>query len=186
MGCIPEPFALAAKGDKEAFSAIVREYESAVYNYALSICHHAEDAFDISQDSFLKLWRSLPKYRGECSPKTWILGIVRHTAIDCMRAKKRRLADALYTDDGQSLEIPDAEADPAKDYEKKERAALVHAAIRSLPPELAETLYLREFEDFSYDEIARILKIRTGTVKSRISRARDGIKKYLEERNFSP
>lgn len=186
MKQVPEQFALAAKGDEDAFSAIVREYESAVYNYALSLCHHTEDAFDISQDSFLKLWRSLPKYRGRCSPKTWILGIVRNTAIDYFRAKKHRHVAPLYHEDGQALEIPDPEADPALAYEKKDRALQIRAALRSLPKELAETLYLREFEGFSYEEIAKILGVRVGTVKSRISRARDGVKKYLEERNFSP
>lgn len=189
MSKLPERFILAAKGDEAAFSDIVREYEAVIYRYALSLCKNEEDAFDISQEAFLKLWKSLPRFKGDCSPKTWIMHIARNVAIDFLRTKSRERVLPLYTDgkEGElTLEIPDdtADANPALAYEKKERAALVREALRSLPRDLAETLYLREFEGFSYDEIARVLGVRVGTVKSRISRARDGVKEFLEKRNF--
>lgn len=186
MPKLPEQFALAAKGDEGAFSGIVREYESAVYRYALSFCKNEEDAFDISQEAFLKLWKTLPRFKGNCSPKTWIMGIVRSVAIDFLRAKRPRDTLSLYADGELPIEIPDDSdgANPQKAYEQKERAALVRAAVSSLPHELAETLYLREFENLSYEEIARVLVVRVGTVKSRISRARDGVKEFLEKRNF--
>ncbi len=189
MAMLPERFALAAKGDENAFSDIVREYEKAVYGYALSFCKNTEDAFDISQDAFLKLWRTLPKYKGNCSPKTWIMGIVRTVAIDFLRAKYKRSTLPLY---GENEELPfdhpdeSIEANPAMAYEQKERERLVRLAMASLPPDLKETLYLREMEGLAYDEIAKILGVREGTVKSRISRARDGIKEFLKSRNFSP
>lgn len=184
MSKLPEQFALAAKGDEAAFSSIVREYEAAVYRYALSFCQNQEDAFDISQEAFLKLWKTLPRFKGNCSPKTWIMGIVRSVAIDFLRAKRPTLS--LYADGELPIEIPDDSdgADPQRAYERKERAALVRAAVASLPRDLAETLYLREFEELSYEEIARILGVRVGTIKSRISRARDGVKEFLEKRNF--
>lgn len=189
MPKLPECFALAAKGDEAAFSDIVREYESAVYRYALSFCKNTEDAFDISQEAFLKLWKTLPRFKGDCSPKTWIMSIVRSVAIDFLRAKYKRAALPLYDDkNGETAAInlpdPSENANPALAYEKKEREALVRAAIASLPHDLAETLYLREFEELSYDEISKVLGVRVGTVKSRISRARDGVKDFLEKRNF--
>lgn len=186
MPKLPEQFALAAKGDEAAFSDIVREYESAVYRYALSFCKNAEDAFDISQEAFIKLWKTLPRFKGNCSPRTWIMGIVRSVAIDFLRAKRPRDTLSFYADGEFPIEIPDEseEANPQRAYEKKERAALVRAAVASLPRELSETLYLREFENLSYEEIAHVLGVRVGTVKSRISRARDGVKEFLEKRNF--
>lgn len=189
MPKLPKHFALAAKGDEVAFSDIVREYESAVYHYALSLCKNEEDAFDVSQDAFLKLWKTLPRFKGDCSPKTWIMSIVRSVAIDFLRVKYKRATLPLYdAGNGESvaLDLPDtdANANPATAYEKKEREALVHTAIASLPRDLAETLYLREFERLSYDEISKVLGVRIGTVKSRISRARDGVKEFLEKRNF--
>ena len=189
MPKLPEQFALAAKGDEAAFSSIVREYETAVYRYALSFCKNQEDAFDISQEAFLKLWKTLPRFKGNCSPKTWIMGIVRSVAIDFLRAKRPRDTLPLYADgkDGElPLDLPDESesANPQRACEQKERAALVRAAVASLPRDLAETLYLREFEELSYEEIARILGVRVGTIKSRISRARDGVKEFLEKRNF--
>ncbi len=189
MAILPKAFALAAKGDENAFSDIVREYENAVYGYALSFCKNTEDAFDISQEVFLKLWRTLPKYRGNCSPKTWVMSIVRTVAIDFLRAKYRRTALPLYGENEElSFDPPDdsANANPSLAYEKKEREALVRLALASLPHDLRETLYLREMEGLSYEEIAKILDVRVGTVKSRISRARDGIKEFLKSRNFSP
>ncbi len=188
MERIPDTFARAAKGDEDAFSDIVREYENAVYGYALSFCKHTEDAFDISQEAFLKLWRTLPKFKGNCSPKTWIMGIVRTVAIDFLRAKSKRVHLPLYTETDTPVELPDPDpaSDPRAAYEEKERAAMVKEAMDSLPSELAETLYLREMEGLSYDEIARVLGVRVGTVKSRISRAREGVKVFLKKRNFSP
>ncbi len=181
---LPERFALAAKGDETAFSDIVREYEKAVYGYALSFCKNTEDAFDISQEAFLKLWRTLPKFRGNCSPKTWIMGIVRTVAIDFLRAKYKRTTldeDTLFNKSDESIE-----ANPTAAYEQKERESLVRLAIASLPPDLRETLYLREMEGLSYREIAKVLGVREGTIKSRISRARDGVKDFLKSRNFCP
>lgn len=189
MSKLPERFALAAKGDEAAFSDIVREYESVVFRYALSFCKNEEDAFDISQEAFLKLWKNLPRFKGDCSPKTWIMSITRSVAIDFLRAKRRGISLPLYAEGNEgelTLEIPDdsVDANPALAYEKKEREDLVRMAVAALPNDLAETLYLREFEGLSYDEIARVLGVRVGTVKSRISRARDGVKEFLEKRNF--
>lgn len=189
MSKLPERFSLAAKGDEAAFSDIVREYESAVFRYALSFCKNEEDAFDISQEAFLKLWKTIPRFKGDCSPKTWIMNITRSVAIDFLRTKRRGASLPLYAEGNEgelALDFPDdsADANPALAYEKKERAALVRAAVNALPRDLAETLYLREFEGLSYDEIARVMGVRVGTVKSRISRARDGVKEFLEKRNF--
>ena len=134
MPKLPEQFALAAKGDEAAFSDIVREYESAVYRYALSFCKNAEDAFDISQEVFIKLSKTLPRFKGNCSPRTWIMGIVRSVAIDFLRARYKHETLPLYVEGSEGelpVEITDEseEANPQRAYEKKERAALVRAAV---------------------------------------------------------
>ena len=181
----------AKKGDETAFSELVRETEASVYRYLYTLIKNREDALDLSQETYLKLWRTLGSYRGDCSPTTWILRIAKNTAIDHLR-KTAKTGDTLplaHTDkDGNetSFDLPDTDVDanPEQALARMQTRAAVRKAILSLPEEQRDVIVLREFEGLSYEEIAARLSLEIGTVKSRLSRARHAIKDFLISGNF--
>ena len=176
----------AAAGSEQAFSEIVRLYEKSVYNSALYIAKNREDALDISQEVFIKLWRTLPSFRGDASLKTWVATITRTCAIDYIRERNKKQTFSLSDEEEKEVEIPDnsEETNPEKAYEKNELIQGIRQAVNSLPEPLRETLVLREFHNLSYAEIAGLLMISEGTVKSRISRGREQLKEILKSGNF--
>lgn len=178
---------LAKLGDEQAFEEIVRLYEKSVYNSALYIAKNREDAFDISQEVFLKLWRTLPSYRGDASLKTWVATVTRNCAIDFVRSRNLKQTSSLTCeDDEKEIDVADDDtaSNPQKSFEQKERAEAVRKAVKALPEPIREALILREFHGLSYAEISGVLKISEGTVKSRISRGREQIKDFLKNGNF--
>lgn len=191
----PELLALisrAADGDEVAFSTLLERYERLVYNLAFQYTQNRDDAADVVQDTFLKLWRTLPSFRGESSFSTWLFRITQNCALDHLRrrAGNRTLSLTYDSDesdeDGRERELVDerVEHDPAANLERNERAKAVRAAIASLHAEHREVLVLREMEGLSYTHIAEMLGLELGTVKSRINRARIQVKEFLESRNF--
>ena len=177
----------AKAGDDKAFSEIVKLYQNAVYNSALYIAKNRDDALDISQEAFLKLWRTLGTFRGDTSLKSWIARITRTCAIDYIRQRNQKTASPLTIDDeGKEADIPDLDSssNPQKEYERKESIAAVRQAVASLPEPIKEAIILREFHNLSYADIAATLGISEGTVKSRISRGREQIKNFLKNGNF--
>ena len=177
-------------GDKEAFGRLVEKYERLVYNISYQIIGSAEDAFDISQETFIKAYKSLGTFRGDCKFSTWLYKICNNTANDFIRSKKRKHTVSLtvYDDDdvqdGQ-LDIADNETDrPEAKLEKKERQKLVREAIAALSEDHRTVVVLRDIEGYSYDEISEILNLEIGTVKSRLNRARQSIKEFLLKRNI--
>lgn len=180
----------AKKGDETAFSLLVKQTETTLYRYLYSLVGNREDALDLSQETYLKLWRTLAAFKGDCSPTTYLLRIAKNCAIDHLRKKgKEPILSLSCTDrDGneQELPLPDlsAEADPQKAFEREETRAAVREAILTLNEDQQSVLLLREFEGLSYDEIAARLSVEVGTVKSRLNRARHAIKDFLIERNF--
>jgi RNA polymerase sigma-70 factor (ECF subfamily) len=180
----------AAGGDETAFSEIVRYFEKTVYNIAMQAVKNRDDALDVSQDVFLKLWRTLGSYRGECSVSSWVIKIARNTALDLIRRRTSHPTDSLSVEDedGETTErdIPSSggEDDPVAAYERQERINIVRAAIDSLSEEHKEIILLRDINGLSYTEIAEILGIEEGTVKSRLNRARNSLKEILLKRNI--
>lgn len=163
-------------GHTDAFEDIVRAYEKNVYNIALRLCGDREDALDIAQESFLKAYRSLHLFRGEGRFSVWLYRIVSNTALDYLRARSRRAEDSLTVEDadGESSEreIADLSAAPEALLERKLTRQAVQRCLLRLPEDQRKILLLREIEGFSYEEIGRILSLESGTVKSRIFRAR--------------
>lgn len=183
----------AAAGSESAFSDIVRYFEKPVYNMAMQTVRNREDALDISQEVFLKLWRTLGSYRGECSVTSWIIRIARNTTLDLLRRRTTHPADSLtvaddeadQNDRGAVRDIPSGEEDdPVASYVRRERIEGVRRAISELSEEHREIIILRDIQGLSYAEIAEVLGIEAGTVKSRLFRARNSLKEILIKRNI--
>lgn len=180
-----------AEGDHAAFEAIVKQFEASVLAVALSVTGQRQDAEDAAQEAFVKIWRSADTFRGDGQSsgtvRVWVLQIARRAALDVVRKRKRRPVLPLVSDEGEAYDPPDEDvnANPAAAYMRGETVRTVREAIADLPSELRQILILRDIEGMAYGDIARVMGCREGTVKSRIFRAREKLKKILESRNFS-
>ena len=183
-----EESAIIAKvldGDADAFEPLVVAHQSFVYNIALKMLSNPDDAFDISQEAFIKAYRSLKDFKGESSFSSWLYRITANMCLDFMRRnKKRKAASIVYLDDEdelKELELPDARFDPVTELERKELRGAINNALNLLPEDQRSILLLRELNGMSYAEISEALKLEQGTVKSRLSRARARLAKILKE-----
>lgn len=178
----------AAEGDERAFEEILRTYEKQVYNLCLRMTNNADDAYDLSQESFIKVWRSLGDYQFQSSFSTWLYRLVRNTCIDHLRRQKRQKTVSLTVqsdeEEPEELLIPDLSPLPQDVVEEHERQTVIADAIARLPDDYREILQLRAGQELGYEEIAEILGIKVGTVKSRLARAREQLRKNLKDGNF--
>ena len=177
----------AQRGREDAFEELVRLYEKRVYHLALRMCGNAEDAYEIAQEAFLSVWKGLRFFRGESSFSTWLYRLTSNAAIDFLRRQRRQGADGPSLDDEDTfVEVADPSPSPHQQAETLElRQALVQG-LNTLSPEHRQVLLLRELQGLSYEEIAACLELDLGTVKSRIARAREKLRKYLlSSGNFS-
>ena len=174
----------AAHGDQAAFEEIVKAHEKNVYTLALRMSHNREDALDLSQEIFLRVYKALPGFKGEASFSTWLYRLSYNLCVDHIRKVKRRNELPLtvhYSDSTEEQEIdwPDARYNPESEWEKKELRESIALSMEKLTPEQRAILTFREIQGLSYDEIARTLKLSEGTVKSRLARAREALRKIL-------
>ena len=182
-----EEAAMIAKvldGDTDAFEPLVTANQSFVYNIALKMLSNPEDAFDVSQEAFVRAFRSLKNFKGESSFSSWLYRITANMCLDFMRKNKRRREAAIvYLDDNEmkELDLPDSRFDPRTELERAELRRAINEALDSLPDEQRSILLLRELNGMSYAEIAETLSLEDGTVKSRLSRARANLAKILKE-----
>jgi RNA polymerase sigma-70 factor (ECF subfamily) len=171
----------AQKGDDSAFEALVRTYEKKVYHLALRMCGNQEDAYEIAQEAFLSAWKGLTFFRGESSFSTWLYRLASNAAIDFLRREKRQSSpgDFSLDDEETYIEPPDPSPTPQQHAEATELRAALAEGLNKLSPEHRQVLLLRELQGLSYEEIADALDLDLGTVKSRIARAREKLRKYL-------
>jgi RNA polymerase sigma-70 factor (ECF subfamily) len=179
----------AKNGSLEAFSALMELYQGKVYNLALRMTGSAEDAADLCQETFINVWKGLPNFQGGSAFSTWLYRLTNNVCIDFIRReKKRRGQDVLsLNDDEKDFDelIPDETPGPQARLEEKERRAALERGLQKLSEEHRQVLLLREISGLSYTEIAAILGVEEGTVKSRIARARLSLRNILrEEGNF--
>ena len=170
-------------GDHEAFAQLVEVYEDKVYNLCLRMCSDREDARDLAQEAFLKAWRGLRFYKQEAAFSTWLYRLTSNVCIDYLRQKKRRSAVSFVTADeeGVQLDIPDPTPTPEQQVMDEQTKEQVANAMSQLEEEFRLVLTLRVVEELSYDEIAEIMELKVGTVKSRLARAREKLRKILLE-----
>lgn len=183
----------AGRGDAEAFEQLVRETEQLVYNLAWRAAGNEADAFDLSQEIYVKVWRALPRFRGDSAFTTWLYRVAQNTACDAARCAARRPSVSLTFpagdangDGGEEFDLPAPEETPEEEMLRRERAGEIRAALNALAEEYRTVLILRDIDGRSYIEISEILALEIGTVKSRLFRAREKLKNLLSERNIFP
>jgi RNA polymerase sigma-70 factor, ECF subfamily len=165
-------------GEAAAFNDIVLKYQDRIFNLCLYMLRDAGDAQDAAQDSFIKAYRALHDFSPDSSLYTWLYRIAMNTCLDSRRKRKQ-----MHIDSNSMLEnIPSQRPSPEKLYEAKEISEALRGALQKMPEKLRAAIVLREIEGLSYEEISDILDISSGTVKSRISRAREELRSLLRDK----
>lgn len=169
------------KGNEAAFEELVLKYQGRIYNLCKHTLGDADEAADAAQDAFIKAYGSLKNFRSESSFHTWLYRIAVNTCIDY---KRKPFFESFFknSDIGEEMVIkhPSDRPSPEKDYESKEIRLALQNALRKLSPKLRAVIVLKEIEGLSYERMAETLDVSIGTVKSRISRAREELKELLK------
>lgn len=161
------------RGNKEAFQVLVTEYQAAVLGFLYRLGNDADTAQDLAQETFLKAWLAIEKYGHRQKFKSWLLKIAYNTTIDFWR---RQRPDT----DLQQVSLRDEKVDPEEQVSRSQQVDMVQQAIQSLPEQSRAALILREYHQYSYQEIAQTLDIPVGTVMSRLNYARSILRKRLQ------
>ena len=178
------------QGDSEATERLILKYQNRIYNVILKICANADDAAELSQDTFVKVIENIDKFEGRSSFYTWLFRIaVNLTLSYCKRSVKLGLKSLDAEDDehGQQARrslkeilYDDSSSDPAAVAANKELCELVKQALMQLDDAQRAVVVLRDIEGMNYAQIAEILGVELGTVKSRLSRGRSNLKEIME------
>lgn len=172
----------AAAGDAAAFEQLVLKYQQPVYALALQMVCSPDDAQDLAQETFVKAWTGLETFRTDASFSAWLYRLAANTCRDFLRSQKRHpsLPLGVRMEDGtEELPFPDEAPLPEEQLIAAEERALLIAALGELAPEQQHLLALRAAKDLSYIELARELGLQEGTVKSRLGRAREALRKKM-------
>jgi RNA polymerase sigma factor (sigma-70 family) len=179
-----ELIAQALNGDQKAYRSLTERHQSSVYHIVYKIVRDSEVAADLVQETFMKAFSSLASYRSEYRFSTWLYKIAANCSIDYLRKKRINMLSLdreVETADGRlDFEVADYSFHPGRTLERKEQEFNIEEAITSLPEKYREVIIYRHKDDKSYEEIADLLGIPVGTVKARIFRARELLKKKLK------
>lgn len=177
----------AGQGDQDAFEQLVRAYEKRIFALTMRMCGNPEDAAEAAQEAFLAAWQGLRFFRGDASFSTWLYRLASNACVDLLRreGRHRSAAGPSLDDEELNLDVADTAPSPQEAAERAELRRQIEAGLAELSPEYRQVLVLREMHQLSYDEIADTLCLDVGTVKSRISRGRKRLRKFLlESGNF--
>ncbi len=174
----------AISGDQEAYSIILKRYRDAVFALVYRMVRNREEADDITQETFIRAFKALSRYTPKYAFSTWIFRIATNRCIDYLRKRKISIVpldQGIRTKTGElRREIADFSTRPDEIFFQKRRRISIEQAIGSLPPKYREVILLKHKQERSYEEIAHILNLPLGTVKVRIFRARELLKKKLK------
>ncbi|MCS7253896.1 MAG: sigma-70 family RNA polymerase sigma factor [Armatimonadota bacterium] len=181
---------LSCAGEREAFAILIRRYQDRIYSLVYRYVGNPEDALDLTQETFIKVFTKLGEFKGKSKFYTWLYRIAVNVCIDFRR---RQHISAVYWDDIKPVElnpfevdessehydVPDENGDPERRAIDSELRLRIREAVDALPEQLRVVLLLREYEDMSYEEIAKIIGCPVGTIKSRLFQAREMLKRML-------
>ena len=183
---IPRLVALARNGDEAAFGELMQAYHQRVYGVVLGVVRNPDDARDVAQQAWIKVWNKLDTFRGGSDFFTWVYRVATFMGLDHIRKRKRQREVEW---DGRDEGLPPAPVDaptravsrPDEEMRAAEVQAAFEEALEGLSPEHRTALVLREQEGLSYDEIARAMRCRRGTVMSRIFYARQSVRERMKD-----
>ncbi len=181
----------ALKGHERAYRELVRRYERPVFSLVYRMVRHRERAEDLTQETFVKALNALESYRPDYKFSSWIFKIANNAAIDQLRRKELETlsidgapdADSADTARESALQLRDAGESPLDELEARELGSAIERAIGQLRPEYRSCIILRHVEGYPYEEIAELLELPLGTVKTYIHRARNELKQILESQD---
>jgi RNA polymerase sigma-70 factor (ECF subfamily) len=179
-----------AQGDSSAWEEIVQRFHRRIYNICYRFAGSADDAQDLTQEVFIKVYRTVGSFDGEkASFNTWVTTVTRNLLVDHFRKTRNdRATDSIDATQGADEDGPtladrlasDGSENPHKHVESRERREMLQRALQQISPDLREAVILRDLQDMDYREIAQVLKVPEGTVKSRINRGRAELARLLQ------
>ncbi len=174
----------AKNGNPVAFEQLIADHQKRIFSIAYRIAGNQEDAADMTQEVLVKVFRNLKSFRGDSKFSTWLYRVATTPCLDEQKKRRRHTAysldEELETDEGSlATDLRDTGPTPEESAERKAVQQAIRIAIGKLKEEHKKVILLREVQGLSYEEIAKILKCSEGTVKSRINRARENLKKFL-------
>lgn len=168
----------ARRGDADAFRDLVDRSERQVYSLCLRMLSHREDAMDATQETYIKAWRYLKSFRGNAAFSTWLYRIATNVCIDALRRRRGALISVEQMNEaGRDV------AEPEDFSDRLLSAQVISRGLAQLPAHQRAVIVLRDIHGLSYEQIAHVLRCPTGTVRSRLSRARDHLAQILDNGN---
>ncbi|MFH1335180.1 MAG: sigma-70 family RNA polymerase sigma factor [Candidatus Zixiibacteriota bacterium] len=169
------------KGDNYAFDLLVKRYQRKIYFLAYRMVKDHDNADDIAQDTFINAYSAIGSFKAGYSFYTWLYRICMNLSINFLKRQKFMIPESHFEEEKSPLEKETTRVNPADLLASKEMEIKIDRALNSLPPKFKAVLILRIYEDLSYEEIAQTLNISTGTVMSRLFRARERMQEMLKE-----
>ncbi|ONI38025.1 RNA polymerase [Candidatus Epulonipiscium fishelsonii] len=173
----------AQAGDIVSFEELIKRYENIIFGICVKILKHETDAYDAAQETCIKIWKQMPKFEGNSKFSTWIYRIAVNQCLDTLRKNKRSKEISFHQSGNEKedwfMEIEDIKENIGKYIEQIETQSVLTQGLNELNKGQKEIIMLRDVQNYSYEEISQILNISLGTVKSRLSRARNSFRKIL-------
>jgi RNA polymerase sigma-70 factor (ECF subfamily) len=180
-----EVVAAVLKGDQELYGELVKRYQGRLVNYLCRLLRSVQEAEDLAQEVFFKLYKALDRYDPKYKFSTWLFRVAQNAAIDRIRKRRLQLVSMDRTGDPDAgmgtWEFASSDPSPYGDLRNLERGQAIQAAIERLPWDYRELIVLRHFGELSYDEIAKLKEMPLGTVKNKLFRGRQMMKDELRD-----
>ena len=185
MGIEPsdiELMALTANGDEPAYRVLVERWQNSVARFLMLCTNNWHDAEELAQDVFVRVYRAAGSYRPAAEFNTWLFTIARNVCQNWRRKNWKQMAHPIALDDKDThLPVPDSGDSPRDMFERRERESMIQMALAELPERQRAALTLRAYEEMAYEEIATVLQCSPSAVKTLLFRARENIRRKMEE-----
>jgi RNA polymerase sigma-70 factor, ECF subfamily len=175
--------AASKNGDQEAFAQLVQRYQRLVFNLVYRMLQQYEEATEITQETFLAAWQGLPSFRGDARFPTWLYRIAYNCSLKQLELRKRDRALQVALEENKTLENANDEQRENAELDAHERQILIQEHLSHLPAKYRIVLILRHLQDMTYEEMAEILTMPIGTIKTHLFRARNLLKERLQSFN---